>query len=167
MVKKGVMFIGIVGFVLVGCGGKKEVEVVEEEIEEEPKVEEVVKEEEPPPPTPQEVVDMLKMIHFDFDKYEIRPGDAKILEANSKILKEYPEVKILIEGHCDERGTVEYNLLLGERRANAAKKYLIELGIDSTRISTVSYGKERPIDPRHCEEAWAKNRRAEFKLKEE
>jgi peptidoglycan-associated lipoprotein len=165
MVKKGLILIGIVGLLFGGCGGKKKVEVVEKEIEPPPE-EEVVEKEEPPPPTPQEVVDMLKMIHFDFDKYEIRPGDAKILEANSKILKDYPDVKIIIEGHCDERGTVEYNLLLGERRANAAKKYLIELGIDSTRISTVSYGKERPLDPRHCEEAWAKNRRAQFKLKE-
>jgi peptidoglycan-associated lipoprotein len=75
-------------------------------------------------------------------------------------LKKYSNVKIQIEGHCDERGTVEYNLALGERRANSTKKYLTSLGISPDRISTISYGKERPADPGHNEEAWAKNRRA-------
>ena len=103
---------------------------------------------------------LLKDIHFDFDKYDIRPGDAEILKANAALLMKYPKVKIQIEGHCDERGTVEYNLALGERRANSTKKYLISLGISADRISTISYGKERPLDPGHNEEAWAKNRRA-------
>jgi peptidoglycan-associated lipoprotein len=103
---------------------------------------------------------LLKDIHFDFDKYDIRPGDAEILKGNATLLTKYPKVKIQIEGHCDERGTVEYNLALGERRANSAKKYLISLGIAADRISTISYGKERPLDPGHNEEAWAKNRRA-------
>jgi peptidoglycan-associated lipoprotein len=103
---------------------------------------------------------LLKDIHFDFDKYDIRPGDAEILKENATLLTKYPKVKIQIEGHCDERGTVEYNLALGERRANSAKKYLISLGIASDRISAISYGKERPLDPGHNEEAWAKNRRA-------
>lgn len=103
---------------------------------------------------------LLKDIHFDFDKYDIRPGDAEILKENATLLTKYPKVKIQVEGHCDERGTVEYNLALGERRANSAKKYLISLGITSDRISAISYGKERPLDPGHNEEAWAKNRRA-------
>ena len=103
---------------------------------------------------------LLKDIHFDFDKYDIRPGDAEILKENATLLTKYPKVKIQIEGHCDERGTVEYNLALGERRANSAKKYLISLGIAADRISAISYGKERPLDPGHNEEAWAKNRRA-------
>jgi peptidoglycan-associated lipoprotein len=103
---------------------------------------------------------LLKDIHFDFDKYDIRPGDAEILNENGALLMKYPTVKIQIEGHCDERGTVEYNLALGERRANSTKRYLISLGISSDRISTISYGKERPLDPGHNEEAWAKNRRA-------
>jgi peptidoglycan-associated lipoprotein len=103
---------------------------------------------------------LLKDIHFDFDRYDIRPGDAEILKGNATLLTKYPKVKIQIEGHCDERGTVEYNLALGERRANSAKKYLISLGIASDRISAISYGKERPLDPGHNEEAWAKNRRA-------
>ena len=103
---------------------------------------------------------LLKDIHFDFDRYDIRPGDAEILKGNAALLTKYPKVKIQIEGHCDERGTVEYNLALGERRANSAKKYLISLGIASDRISAISYGKERPLDPGHNEETWAKNRRA-------
>jgi len=103
---------------------------------------------------------LLKDIHFDFDKYNIRLGDANILKENVALLKKYPKVKVQIEGHCDERGTTEYNLALGERRANTTKKYLISLGISADRISTISYGKERPLDPGHNEEAWAKNRRA-------
>jgi len=103
---------------------------------------------------------LLKDIHFDFDKYDIRPGDTEILKENAALLSKYRIVKVQIEGHCDERGTIEYNLALGERRANSTKKYLISLGISPGRISTISYGKERPLDPGHNEEAWAKNRRA-------
>ncbi len=103
---------------------------------------------------------LLKDIHFNFDKYDIRPGDAEILKGNAALLERYTNVKIQIEGHCDERGTIEYNLALGERRANSTKKYLISLGISPGRISAISYGKERPLDPDHNEEAWAKNRRA-------
>ncbi len=107
---------------------------------------------------------LLKDIHFDFDKYDIRPGDAEILKANAALLMKQPTIKIQIEGHCDERGTIEYNLALGERRANSAKKYLISLGMSADRISTISYGKEKPLDPGHNEEAWAKNRRGHFIL---
>lgn len=105
---------------------------------------------------------LLKPIFFDFDKYDIRPGDAEILKENAALLKKFPHIKIQIEGHCDERGTNEYNLALGERRANSTKQYLINLGISKDRISTISYGEERPFDPGHNEEAWAKNRRAHF-----
>jgi len=105
---------------------------------------------------------LLKDIHFDFDKYNIRPGDAEILKENSALLKKYPKVKVQIEGHCDERGTIEYNLALGERRANSTKKYLLSLGIPAERISTISYGEERPLDSGHNEEAWGNNRRAHF-----
>jgi len=104
------------------------------------------------------------MIHFDFDKYDLKPEARKILKKKAEWLLKHPEFNVRIEGHCDERGTNEYNLALGERRANAAKQYLIELGVSADRISTISYGEERPLDPRHCEEAWAKNRRDEFKL---
>ncbi len=105
---------------------------------------------------------MLKRIHFDFDKYNIRPEDTEILQQNAAVMKRFPTVKIQIEGHCDERGTNEYNLALGERRASSAKKYLVSLGIEERRISTISYGEEKPLDPGHNEEAWTKNRRAEF-----
>jgi peptidoglycan-associated lipoprotein len=105
---------------------------------------------------------LLEDIHFDFDKYDIRPGDAEILKENAALLVKFSNTKIQIEGHCDERGTIEYNLALGERRANHAKKYLVSLGIPENRLSTISYGKERPLDPGHNEEAWAKNRRAHF-----
>jgi peptidoglycan-associated lipoprotein len=103
---------------------------------------------------------LLKDITFDFDKYDIRPQESSILKGNAALLAKYPNMKIQIEGHCDERGTIEYNLALGERRANSCKNYLISLGISKDRISTISYGKERPMDPGHTEEAWTKNRRA-------
>ncbi len=105
---------------------------------------------------------LLKDIYFNFDKYDVRPEDMEILKQSAALLAKNPTVKIQIEGHCDERGTSEYNLALGERRANSAKKYLISLGIAEGRISTISYGKEKPLDPAHNEEAWAKNRRDHF-----
>ncbi len=103
---------------------------------------------------------LLKDIHFGFDRYEIGPADAAILKGNADLLKKYHNLRIQIEGHCDERGTVEYNLALGERRANSTRNYLVSVGVSPERISTISYGKERPIDPAHNEAAWAKNRRA-------
>ncbi len=103
---------------------------------------------------------LLKDIHFDFDKYDIRRADEAILKENAVFLKNNPKMKVQIEGHCDERGTVEYNLALGERRANNTKKFLVTLGIPSDRISAISYGKEKPLEKGHDEEAWARNRRA-------
>ncbi len=103
---------------------------------------------------------LLKDIYFDFDKYDVRSVDEEILKENAAWLKKNPGMKIQIEGHCDERGTAEYNLALGERRASNTKRYLVLLGIPPDRISTISYGEERPLDKGHHEEAWAKNRRA-------
>ncbi len=111
-----------------------------------------------PQKAPYEFVD----IHFDFDKYNLRPGDRDILKKHGEWLAKNGDYTVRIEGNCDERGTVEYNLALGERRATEAKKYLVELGIAEKRVSTVSYGKERPLDSGHNEEAWAKNRRDHF-----
>ena len=105
---------------------------------------------------------LLKDIHFDFDRYDIRPEDTQILKENAALLSKYPQVKVQVEGHCDERGTNEYNLALGERRASAAKKYLLSLGISTDRISSISYGEEKPLDTGHDEEAWSKNRRGHF-----
>jgi len=104
----------------------------------------------------------LEDIHFDFDKSNIRQDDRKILSRNAAYLSKNINVKIVIEGNCDERGTAEYNMALGERRADEAKKYLVNLGIDGKRITTISYGSEKPLDPGHDEDAWAKNRRDHF-----
>ncbi len=105
-------------------------------------------------------------IYFDFDRSELKPEARAILEKKAAWLKAHPDYSVRIEGHCDERGTNEYNLALGERRANAAMKYLNALGIPSGKISTVSYGEERPADPGHNEGAWSQNRRDEFKVTE-
>ena len=107
-------------------------------------------------------VPQLGDIHFDFDKSDIRADSREILQKNADWLQNNPDIKIQIEGHCDERGTAEYNLALGERRAMSTKKYLISLGISADRIYTISYGEELPIDPNHSEDAWSKNRRAHF-----
>ena len=101
-------------------------------------------------------------IHFDFDKFNLREEDRAILQKYADWLNGNRDVAIIVEGHCDETGTAEYNLALGERRANAAARFLIDLGIDAKRIKTISYGKEHPLDPGHNEEAWARNRRAHF-----
>ena len=103
-----------------------------------------------------------ELVHFDFDRSEIKDQYKTVLDAKANFLKKYPKVRIQIEGNCDERGTVQYNLALGDRRANSAKAYLVALGIDGNRISTISFGKERPLDPGHNEEAWARNRRDKF-----
>jgi peptidoglycan-associated lipoprotein len=115
----------------------------------------------PPPPAPAPIVG-LNDINYDFDKYNIRANDGAILKQNLEWFKANPGNKLKIEGNCDERGTVEYNLVLGQKRADSAKKYLMDLGVDGKSMDTVSYGKERPIDPGHNEAAWAKNRRAHF-----
>lgn len=101
-------------------------------------------------------------IYFDFDKYDIRPEYRDVLSRKAEVLNEFPEIAVRIEGHADERGTVEYNLALGERRAQAAKDYLVSLGVDPDRISTISYGEERPAVEGHDESAWSQNRRDEF-----
>ena len=103
------------------------------------------------------------MIHFAFDRYDLNPQARQILTRKAEILKQNPEVKLIIEGHTDNRGTAEYNLALGERRARAAADYLSNLGVNAANLSIVSYGKERPIDPANNESAWAQNRRDEFK----
>jgi len=103
-------------------------------------------------------------IHFAFDRFDLRPDERKILDMHAKWLKAHPEFVVRIEGNCDERGTVEYNMALGQRRAASAMKYLVDLGVNKNSLSTISYGKERPLDPGHNEEAWAKNRRDHFSV---
>jgi peptidoglycan-associated lipoprotein len=121
----------------------------------------------PSVPTPKEFIAVkdLKPIHFDFDKYDIRPGDAKILDENAKWMKANLNYLILIEGHCDERGTNEYNLALGERRAKTTMSYLVAQGIAATRFTIISYGEERPFCTEKDEGCWTTNRRAHFLAK--
>ena len=113
----------------------------------------------------EEVRNMLAaMIHFDFDKSVLRPDDQATLDQKVAILTANPDLHIRISGHCDERGSDEYNLALGNRRANAAKNYLVSHGIDASRIETASFGEERPVAMGHDEDSWAQNRRDEFEI---
>lgn len=104
----------------------------------------------------------LKAIFFDFDSSSVRADQVSVLKANADLLKQVPNAYIQVAGHCDERGTQEYNLALGERRALAVREYLVKLGISGDRIVTISYGEESPADAGHSEASWAQNRRAEF-----
>jgi peptidoglycan-associated lipoprotein len=139
---------------------KKLVDATPEPVVEEEVVEEVVVKEEvvvAPPKTPDVV--MQEDIYFDFDKSTLTPAAQDNLMQKAEWLRENPDRTATIQGHCDDRGTNEYNLALGDRRAESAKAFLVDLGIDASRLTTISYGEERPVDPRNNEEAWAKNRR--------
>ena len=108
----------------------------------------------------------MRDVQFEFDKYEIRPSEKAALDANARWLKAHARAQVLIEGHCDERGTNEYNLALGERRARATRDYLASAGVTDSRITMVSYGEERPLCTERTETCWARNRRAHFLVKE-
>ena len=109
-----------------------------------------------------EVTRQMQPVFYDYNKYDIREDQIPALQNNARVLKQNATVSVLIEGHCDERGTDEYNLALGERRAGAAKDFLVSLGIPENRLSTISYGESRPFAQGHDEEAWSQNRRAQF-----
>ncbi len=108
----------------------------------------------------------LKDIHFDFDRYFLTEDARESMAGNAQWMKERPLIKIRIEGHCDERGSEEYNIALGAKRARSAQDYLIQLGINPSRLSTISYGESLPLDPGHNEDAWASNRRVHFVIVE-
>jgi len=151
------------GLVLVACGGGAK-QVQPTPVPPEPRIVQ-----EPPPPVPEEPVVapepklVLAPVYFDFDRSDIRSDQRGPLAENAKSLETHDEVtRVVIEGHCDERGTNEYNMALGQRRADSVKNYLANYGIPRTKLSTLSYGEERPADPGHTESAWAKNRRVEF-----
>lgn len=164
MIKRLMVLATILSIVAVaGCGGKKAVEPTPETAPATP-VEEPT---ETPIETPTETTNdvspiSLNDVFFDFDKYNLSSEAKSTLEANARELKRVSDANITIEGHCDERGTKAYNLALGDKRAGAAKDYLVSLGVTASRITTISYGKERPFDPGHDESAWAKNRRGHF-----
>jgi peptidoglycan-associated lipoprotein len=161
----GVLLVGILVLLLFSfCGKKPPVE--------EPTPPVVTEEETPttPPEIPTEEVTKKEItqkdfqpIHFDFDRYALRPEDRDILSRNAQVLKENPTVKIRIEGNCDERGTVEYNLALGEKRARAAMDYLVNLGVSADRVSIITYGKER-ANRCHNEGCWSGDRRDDFMI---
>lgn len=123
----------------------------------------------PPPPAPAPAPDInalwdrnVQDAYFDFNKADIRPDARAALAKTADFLRNYPQVRATIEGHCDERGSTEYNLALGDRRANATKQYLVSLGISADRLSTVSFGKEKPFCNEHNESCWQQNRRGHF-----
>jgi peptidoglycan-associated lipoprotein len=119
-----------------------------------------------PSPSEYSSVAALKDVHFDFDKYEVRSADTRVLDANAAWLKSRAGALLLIEGHCDERGTADYNVALGERRAQATMNYLVGQGVQANRIAIISYGEERPGCTAHGEGCWSSNRRAHFLVKE-
>lgn len=174
----------VVMVVAVGCGPKEPPQMPAEVpmVEPDPEPVEVA-----PPPAPPTVEDpkphpldddlviankyaiengLLGDVYFDFDKYDLRADSRQRLEKNAEFMKKYGNFVFGLEGHCDERGTNEYNMALGEQRALAARRYLVELGVGAARLGTVSYGEEQPLDPRSTEDAWAKNRRAHFVVSE-
>jgi len=183
--KKSLAMLGIIGLivcvsfiVMTGCAKKSAVKEqavsAEQQAAAERAAKEAAKKEAPPTPVTEEKVApqaeaaaakgemTFKDVLFDFDKFNLKPEGRDILKGFAAWLTKNKDKSVVIEGNCDERGTTEYNLALGERRAKEAMKYLVELGIDAKRIKTISYGKERPLDPGHTEEAWAKNRRDHF-----
>jgi peptidoglycan-associated lipoprotein len=124
----------------------------------------------PPPPPPTEISEeedfgkQMKDAYFDFDKSDVRADAQTALTGDADYLKAHSGIKFTIEGHCDERGSEEYNLGLGDRRANSAKNFLVNLGVSADRVSTISYGKSRPVCTEHDEDCWQKNRRAHPKF---
>ncbi len=160
---------------MLGCGGKK-VRPIEEEAAQEEARRRAAEEEEarrvreaeeaikPIEPAEEETIE-FGSVNFDYDKYNLSGKAISALSGNAEILMDHPNMDIVIQGHCDERGTDEYNLALGEKRAQAARDFLVNFGIAKSRISVISYGEERPVDPGHDEEAWVQNRRAEFVIK--
>ncbi|PIR21441.1 MAG: peptidoglycan-associated lipoprotein [Deltaproteobacteria bacterium CG11_big_fil_rev_8_21_14_0_20_47_16] len=107
----------------------------------------------------------ISSVYFDFDKYDVRADQQGTMKTNASVLQSNANQKIVIEGNCDERGSSEYNIALGDRRAKSAKSYLVNLGISGDRISTISYGKEKPVCTQHNESCWQQNRRDDFKNK--
>lgn len=158
----------LAGVIISGCA-KKAVTKAEGETVAKPAVEEKAPapaaKEEPIPAAEEKKMLELRHAFFDFDKSLIRDDAKAPLQNNAEFLRANKNTKIVIEGHCDERGTIEYNIALGQRRAESAKRYLVNLGIDASRIATVSYGKERPFCKEHNEDCYQSNRRAHFIVK--
>jgi len=165
---KGAAVLAVAAFVA-GCGGSSPQVVTEPELPMEEPTEPTT------PPAPRDTTSAyvdpntqyaedFRAIHFEFNRYRITEEAKPRLERIATLMKDNAAWKVLIEGHCDERGTNEYNLSLGENRAQSTKQYLVQLGVSETSFQTISYGEERPVDMGQTEAAWAKNRRAEFRI---
>jgi peptidoglycan-associated lipoprotein len=175
--KWAVLALSVAALMAVGCAKKQTVksegapaEVGEAPVKEAPPAPVAVAPATPPAAAPgvavtEEKLSQFDDVRFDFDKSEVKEDGRKTCRVVADYLKKHPQAKMLVEGHCDERGTAEYNMALGERRATAVLTYLVSLGVPKAALSTVSFGKEKPLDPGHDEGAWAKNRRAHFVLK--
>lgn len=160
---------------LTACKAKVQEVPPPPQAQEQPKVEPVAPPPPPPPPSEEEIFKSktleqlnreqpLRMVYFDYDKYNIREDAKPTLSANAAWLNKFRTARVLIEGHCDDRGTEDYNLALGEKRAKSAYDYLLSLGIASDRLNTISYGKSQPIDLGQNEISWQRNRRAQFTI---
>jgi len=150
----------VIFLILSGCS-KKQTTKQEEIVKPEPVAEKPVT----PPPAEEKKPEIkidFQTVYFAFDSYSVEEDAAAKLNEAAKLLRSYPQVSVRLEGHCDERGTTEYNLALGEKRSVAVRDYLINLGVERARLATVSFGKEKPADNGHNEISWAKNRRVEF-----
>jgi peptidoglycan-associated lipoprotein len=149
----------LISLILAGCAKKqatKQEEIVKPELTAEQPVTPPAEEKKP------EVKIDFSTVYFGFDSYSIEEASVSRLTEAAKLLRSYPQVAVRLEGHCDERGTTEYNLALGEKRSVAVRDYLVNLGVERSRLATVSFGKEKPADLGHNEISWAKNRRVEF-----
>ncbi len=175
MVKRLILSIMVLGLITACCGKRYEEAGVppmpKSEVSTPEKVAPQVKPQQEKPTQPvtvktvkREEVFYPKPIHFDFDRADILPQAKPILDKLCSYLKSHPDVKVRIEGNCDERGTEEYNLALGQRRADSAKNYLIFCGISPSRITTISYGEDNPVCTEHNESCWWRNRRCDFRL---
>lgn len=149
------------------CAKKKTLQpVTEEKAAVEEMAEETPVAEEEPVVDDSRLASMCEDVFFDYDKYNLQADAKATLEMNAKALKAEPSVRVIIEGHCDERGTEDYNMALGEKRAKAAMEYLVSLGVSASSFTIISYGESRPFDQGHGEASWAKNRRAHFVTKQ-
>ena len=157
---KKIVILSLISFLLAGCAGKQMIKPdvqkpVAQESQEEPSIRF----------TDWQNVPEMKIMHFSYDKSDLMPQAREILKKNAKYILANPDLTVLIEGYCDERGTQEYNLALGQRRASAVRDYYGKLGVPLSNMGTISYGLEKPIDPSHNESAWAMNRRVETKVR--
>lgn len=155
--------LGMLSLVLLGCPGKPEPPATD--IEPAPMPGDTGDATPPPPATdPNAWKAEIQDVFFDYDKYELRAETRTLLQENARFLKENTGASLVLEGHCDERGTEEYNLALGQRRADAVSEYLADLGIRGSRIQTMSYGEEKPFAMGHDESGWSQNRRVHFRI---